>query len=74
MGEIADMLVDQMWDELDSPDYDWEDDDFAGKCCKFCGCGGLHWAFREGKGWRLASPEGYHVCKSGRFAGRVEKG
>jgi hypothetical protein len=59
MGDIADWLVDNMLDEYeDAPDGYYADN----VTCRYCGTGGLEWAF-TGKRWVLMNDDGeIHVC------------
>lgn len=57
MGEHADDLIDQIWNDMFNADFDgWgEDSDMWGctpKVCRYCGAGNLHWELLEDK-WRL---------------------
>lgn len=63
MGDIADMIYDQMVDGF----LDWRDDDDAGgrdACvkCRYCGCHA--WWRRKAEGWRLYNAGGeLHNCR-----------
>jgi len=67
MGEMADMLLDQMWDE----DEDCDPEHHGGgkhpnprlKVCKFCGMEGLDWGKDKSGKWRLFEDHILHVCK-----------
>lgn len=63
MGDMADMLIDQM---MDDP-FEMEREDGDGpaawtKTCRCCKMEGLHWGRAEGK-WRLfGMDDKIHVC------------
>lgn len=62
MGEMADMLLDQMWDGHDDEmDEDGPPYPVTTKTCRMCGRSGLVWALRNDK-WRLHDERGMHVC------------
>lgn len=63
MGDEADYLIDQMFDDP----YGEQDEDEplapAFKICRCCNEGGLEWGRHEGK-WRLFKNGKLHVCKA----------
>lgn len=60
MGDMADMILDQMWDD---PFGDDEPDPPAFITCKYCKVDGFEWRTINGK-WRLHTPDGkLHQCK-----------
>ncbi len=61
MGEMADMLLDQMWDEYGEEPEDGDGPPQRTKTCRMCGRTGLTWALRNDK-WRLHDERGMHVC------------
>jgi len=70
MGEMADLLLDQMFDE-----ESFEPEDYVGprrgpliKTCKFCGMNGFVWGkvwdpHTKKNNWRLFKDGVGHVCK-----------
>ncbi len=64
MGDMADYLLDQMWDD---PFAEEEREDGDGpaqsaKVCRNCKTGGLHWE-KIDKNWRLfGADDKIHVC------------
>lgn len=71
MGDIADMLIDQMWDDLDRDDWDDEPPAQYWKKCRCCGQEGLHWNQIDGK-WRLCNDDGLHMCPVNPLVNRVK--
>ena len=61
MGDMADLLIDQMWDRK----YDYQDDkSLTDVFCKYCYKGPFDWEKIEGK-WRLMTQDKHlpHHCK-----------
>lgn len=63
MGEMADELIDSMWDIWDNDDYgEHEGPRYSkiskyssglGVVCKYCGCSSLKWSKQETGKWHL---------------------
>ncbi len=62
MSEFADLLIDQMWDQMLEEDFDEEGPFPDTKTCRHCGALGLKWGQNQGK-WRLFNGKGVlHSC------------
>lgn len=65
MGEMTDMLIEQMWDLSDEDHMDaeewWGTVGRWNKICRCCGRSNLTWELKNEK-WRLCDERGIHVC------------
>jgi len=69
MGDMADFIIDQgmnAWSYDDDDEFPMDKDGVMlvnnQHRCRYCGCGGLHWA-NTLHGWRLAASTGkIHSC------------
>ncbi len=61
MGDMADMLIDSLWEH--DQDMDDEPNPPALKTCRCCGETGFEWGLNEGK-WRLFKRGKMHACKA----------